>query len=293
MNLSVFGQINLEDSTVQVVAFWDKNEKQSYTVTTDKFKIKGTDTTSREVIKYDLDITVLDSTAKFYTVEWFYKNYQVETNNEFTRKAAAISKDMKVIIKTDELGSFAEVVNWKEVRDYTKKSINTLRKDVKNVPGMDQIMDRIEQAFSSKEAIESVIIADIHQFLLFHGVRYELGKPLEGKIKVANVMGAKDFDSDLSVYLDEIDSEDDNYIMRASQVVDEEQLIDATVNYLASMMDKKKGKVIKREDIKGLKHEMLTGSRIHNSGWVIYSVQTKTVTSDNLTNVEERVIEIK
>lgn len=291
MTISVFGQINLPDSTVQVIGYWDKNEKQSYTVTTEKFKVKDADTTSREAIKYDIDVTILDSAAKSYTMEWFYKNYQVKSDNEFSRKAAALANDMKVIIKTNELGVFSEVVNWKEIRDETRKTMKTLRKDFKHVPAMDRIMDRLEASFSSKEAIEGMMVADIQQFLTFHGAKYQLGEVLEGKIKVPNILGAKDFDSAFNVYLDEINAEDNNYIMRASQAVDEEQLIQATLNYLASMSDKK-GAGPKREDLKELKHETLTSSRIHNSGWVIYSIQTKTVTSENNSQIEERIIEI-
>lgn len=48
---TTFGQIHLEDSTVQVIGFWDKNEKQNYAVSLEKIKIKGADTTSREMIK--------------------------------------------------------------------------------------------------------------------------------------------------------------------------------------------------------------------------------------------------
>ena len=46
-------------------------------------------------------------------------------------------------------------------------------------------------------------------------------------------------------------------------------------------------------EIKELKNETVTASRIQGTGWVIYSVQTITVTAENITNIEERIIEIK
>lgn len=49
----------------------------------------------------------------------------------------------------------------------------------------------------------------------------------------------------------------------------------------------------KREDLKDLKNETLTASRIHGTGWIVYSVQTITIISDNVTNIEERTIELK
>lgn len=293
MTLSAFGQINLADSTVQVIGYWDKNEKQTYKVATEKFKLKGLDTISREVTHYEIDVTILDSTAKSYTMEYFYKNYQIKTDNEFSKKLASIAQDIKVIAKTNEMGVFEEVLNWKEVRDYTKKGFDLLRKDYKQVKGMEQILNNVEKSFSTKEAIEATSINDIHQMHFFHGVKYLLGEELEGKLKVPNILVGEDFEADMSIYLDEINADDNNYIMRASQYVDEEQLIEATIKYLQKMSPKKGGINIKREDIKDLKHEVLTSSRIHNSGWVIYSIQTKTVSSDDITNIEERIIEIQ
>lgn len=62
-----FGQINMADSTVQVVTYWDKREKKSYSVTAERFKIKNSDTISRERTTYDVEITVLNTNDKSYT----------------------------------------------------------------------------------------------------------------------------------------------------------------------------------------------------------------------------------
>ena len=48
-----------------------------------------------------------------------------------------------------------------------------------------------------------------------------------------------------------------------------------------------------RDELKDLKNDVQTASRIHGSGWPIYSVQTKTVTDGSNTSIKERVIEIK
>lgn len=47
-----------------------------------------------------------------------------------------------------------------------------------------------------------------------------------------------------------------------------------------------------RKDIKGIVNQTDLASRIHDSGWVIYSIQTKTVSAEDATNIEETVIEI-
>lgn len=291
--LTTFGQINMVDSTAQVITYWEKGDKQNYSLIAEKIKIKKNDTTSIEVTTYDVEISVLNANDKSYTIEWFYKNIATNSLNPTVQKLMNITKDMKVVYKTDELGVFIEVVNWKEIKSYIQKATSTLRQDFKDIPEMDKVLKQIEATYSTKEAIESASIKDIQQFHTFHGAKYKLGEVLEGQLKVPNIYGAEPFDSDFTVYLDEINEEDNNFIMRATQEVNKEQLTNATFDYLTTMAKNMKVDPPKREDLKDLTNETLTASRIHGTGWVIYSVQTTTVTSDNITNIEERIIEIK
>lgn len=286
-------QINMEDSTVQAIGYWDKNEKQSYTIQMDKYKLKGTDTSSKEVIRYEVDISIVDSSAKSYNIEWFYKNFSIDSENDLVKKIASIAEDMKVIIKTDENGAFTEVVNWKEVRDYMRKAIVKMKEELKSIPNIDAVIKQVENTYSSREAIESAAIKEIQQFYTFHGGKYKLGETVEGKIKVPNIFGSEPFDADFSLSLDEINVEDNNYVMSASQSVDKEQLIQATFDYLVSMAKNMGIDPPKKEDLKDLQNQTAVASRIHGSGWVVYSVQTETVNSGDQTNVEETVIEIK
>ena len=111
LSVKIYGQINMNDSTVQVIGYWDKNEKQSYIVTQEKYKIKDSDTTSREFYKYAVDITIIDSTADSYIIDWFYKDYEINSENALINKLASITEDMIVKIRTNELGVFQEVIN--------------------------------------------------------------------------------------------------------------------------------------------------------------------------------------
>lgn len=290
---NVFGQINMVDSIAQVISYWEIGEKQNYTISHEKVKLTDSDTTSRELTTYDVEVTVLEQTDKSYTVQWLYKNINTDNTNPTIQKLLNISKEMTVIFKTDELGVFIEVVNWQEVKDYILKASAALRKEFVNKPEMENILDQLEATYSSKTAIESASIRDIQQFHTFHGAQYKLGEFLEGKMKVPNIYGPEPFDSDFTVYLDEINEENNNFVMRASQEVDKEQLTSATLTYLTTLAEKMKVNPPTKEDIKELKNETVTASRIHGTGWVIYSVQTITVTAENITNIEERIIEIK
>lgn len=292
--MSGLAQINLSDSSVQVINYWDKKEKQTYHITTHKYKIKDADTTSRETMQYDVEVTVKDSTAKSYTIEWFYKNYQVDSDNEITKKMMAASESMKVVFKTDELGAFVEVINWQEVRDMIKESLKKLAKESSSIPNFNEVLQQVEGMFSSKESIESAAIRDIQQFHTFNGAKFKLAEVIEGQLKAPNLYDSnKPFDSDFQVYLDEINAEENNYVMRASETINKEQLKEATIKYLSDVAKRINAPAPNFNDLKELSNETHTASRIHNTGWVIYSIQTKTVSSGNQINVEERIIELQ
>ncbi len=293
LSSSLFGQISAKDSTVQVIGYWAKQETQSYNVSYEKFKIKSKDTISRELMKYEVDIKIIDSTENSYTIEWFYKNYSIDTENELVRKLTSIANDISVKIKTDEFGAFIEIVNWEDVRDYLSKVTESLKDELKAVPNYKKIIADVMSIYATKESIEANAIKDAIQFYHFHGLKYNLGEELEGELETANNYGGKPFETDVRFSLDEINEIDGNSIIRSNYVINSKQLTDATYTYL-----KNTGtfgdKFPPRNEFPSLTNETNTASRIHGeSGWIIYSIETKEITAEETTNIEERIITIK
>jgi len=290
--LATFGQINMADSTVQVITYWDKGEKQNYTVNEEKIKLKGTDTTSIEKTNYDVEITVLKQTHKSYTVQWLYKNVKTNNTNSIIQKMMGVVENMKIIYKTDELGNFVEIENWKEVRSYIQKATDALKKEFKAIPEIDKIITQVAKTNSTKDAIESTPIKEIQQFHNFHGVKYKLGKVIEGQIEGV-LYGTEPVDCDTTVCLDEINEEDNYFIIRSTQKMNKEQLANAAFNYMKILTKDTKIDLLKREDLKDSKSEVSTVSQISGTGWVIYSVQTAIATIDDTTSIVKREIKIQ
>jgi hypothetical protein len=293
LSLSLFGQISAKDSTVQVIGYWSNQETQSYNVSYEKFKIKRKDTISRELMKYEVDIKIIDSTENSYTIDWFYKNYSIDTENELVRKLASIANDISVKIKTDEYGAFIEIVNWKEVRDYLVKGAEKLKVELKEVPNYKEIIANVMSIYSTKESIEANAVKDALQFYKFHGVKYNLGEELEGVLETSNNFGGEPFKTDVRFSLDEINEIDGNSIFRSNELINSKQLTDATYKHL-KMLGTFGDKIPPRNEFPSLTNETNTASRIHGeSGWIIYSIETKEITAEETTRIEERVIEIK
>lgn len=293
LSTGAFAQINMNDSTAQVIGYWDMNEKQSYIITWEKYKITDSDTTSTESYKHAVDMTIVDSTANSYVIDWLYRDYEIQSDNELIQKLASITEDMTVRIRTDELGVFQEVVNWKEIRDYILKATKLLKKETQNIPNLDKIINQVEGMYSSKESIELGAVKEIQQYYTFHGSKYKLGEELSVDMQAANLYGGDPFDMKVTIWLDKLNPDDNNFIIRMKQSVDADQLTNATYDYLVNIAETMKVPAPKKEDIPPLKNENWTASRIHDSGWIIYSIETKEVKAEGVTHIEERIIEIQ
>lgn len=288
---TIFCQINLEDSTAQVIGYWEIGEQETYSVSYETYKVKDTDTTDRELITYDVGITIIDSTEKTYIIEWDYKNFDVETNNPLMEKIIKTSEDIKVQIQTDEFGSVLGVVNWEEVRDYMNISMDSVRVEFEKIPEVKKIFDQISNQYQSKEAIEGNAIKDAIQFYSFHGAQYTLNEELTGDIQLMNNYGGKPFDTKLTVKLEDINEND--IVLRMSQIVDAKQLTDATYDFMKGMGTL--GELLPpREEFPLFENNVWTASRIHpNSGWILFSIETKVIATDETIKIEERIIELK
>lgn len=291
---SSFAQIDMNDSTVQTVAYWDKNETYSYLVTSSKFKVSKSDTTDREVLKYELVITVKDSTATSYTVEWHYKNFQYDSKNELLKKLASISENLRILIKTNEFGAFQEVVNWKEVSAAMKKSVDIVKKEFKSLPNLDEIIKPFEATFATKQGIENTVMTDAQQYYTFHGGKYKLGEVVNAKIQLPNNYGGAPIDADLTVRLDEINPDDNNYVIRYWQSADSKQLTDASFEFIRKLAATTGAKnAPTRDQMPAATHEEDVASRVHGTGWVIYTVRTKVIEIEGVASVDEMIIELQ
>lgn len=81
--------------------------------------------------------------------------------------------------------------------------------------------------------------------------------------------------------------------MRFYQSIDSIELTNLTFNYLTNMAKMMKTTPPKRENMPIVKNEIWRAARIHNGGWPIYSIETKETKSEDVTLVEERIIELQ
>lgn len=286
-------QMNFQDSSAQVITYWAVGESYEYDVSLQKVKYNDSDTLSNETMTYTVDVTVIDSTTDSYTVEWLYKNYKTNSKNPIVQKITNLSDDISVKIRISETGVILEVVNWEEVRDYMKKSMKELEKDYSKLPGLKAVFDQLETMYSTKASLEAIAIQDAQQFHNFHGGRYVLHDTLTGELLTQNTNDiTKPFDTNVTILLEDIDEENNEYRIRSFQEINSEQLTESTFQYLKKMSENMGSKPPIRTDIPSLINTTELVSRIHNTGWVLESILWKEVNADGITNMEIRTINL-
>ena len=285
-------QINMEDSTVQVIGYWDKNEKQSYQIQEKKATVVNEDTTSSQEFSYKVDVQIVDSTAESYTIEWKYFDYKYISGPQELKTILTAYQPTKVLVKTDEMGMFAEIINSAEISAAMTKRLKNLIKKYKSDQYLVSEFTALIDKYASKDAVEQLALSEIQQYYNYHGGRYKLDENLSATVKSPFLNLEEGIDAELNVWLSEINVDDNNYILQMSKILDEEAM--KKLMYEEAKNDPELTPDEKPEihDMPQLKVETWAASRIHNSGWIVYSVQTVEVLFDNEKSTEERTIEL-
>lgn len=293
LSFSAQAQINLNDSTVKAIAYWEKGEKQSYAVVSESYKIINEDTTNHQIIRYKVDINIIDSTANAYIMDYHYHSYQVQGDEILEKIMKKMSTDLTVRVKTDELGTFQEVENWKEVQARVMESLDVVKNELKEIPNFELIIENFKKIYNTKEAIETSAINEIQLFLAFFGIEYKFDQEINSSIKMPNGLGGDPFDTDVVIWLDEVDAEENNYLIRMNRVTNSTQLTKATYEYVNTMAETLGGQKIKFEDFPLVMNNVWTASRIHGSGWVLQAIETKETVSHGVTQINELSITLE
>jgi hypothetical protein len=289
ITFDVYAQITPSDSSIQVVGYWRKNEKQSYQVTNTSYKLIDGDTSSLEVLTYEGDITVIDSTAKSYTIEWKYKNTDASRTNKYMQSLTSLMNGTRVIIKTDEFGRFEEVVNWKEVGDDIRKAMDKLRKDHKGDMPASQTKRSTKKFITTKASIESQSINEILQFYAFHGNVFKLNEERRNQL-VSNAMPGYPVEYEELIVATNVNVQHGISLIRMWKRYDPSQATDRAyeMNRQMALATGTTKDLPKRENMPDMHYTELTFSHVHiPTGWIIKSALLKHTVTGSETEVHK------
>lgn len=230
--LITYGQI---DSTkIAFIAYWSKGDDYNFKVSKVEREWKNDVLTKKDSSQYIANFKVLDSTENFYKIQWTYKNNVVST---FQEKAEKLFDDKeavdqilkkndlsKVIYKTDELGEFIEILNWKELGESTtlllQEMLNSFeRKNPEKVNDLRKALNPIIEIYSSKQGIEQLAIRELQYFHFPFGYEYDITAPIEYEQELPNVLGGKPIMANATLTFEEVDFENGVCTLKEETVI--------------------------------------------------------------------------
>lgn len=164
-----YGQLKPADSSFTCKANWRKGDEKSFSIQRTKENILSGTTQPPFTFTYEAVVTILDSTAEGYKIQWvFHLPELVKKTNPELAAALPVYEGLHMIFLTTREGAFVELINWQEVRDAYIKMM-----EVSLPPNPDaETKAAIEKSialFNSKEMVESTMIPDIQLFYSPYG----------------------------------------------------------------------------------------------------------------------------
>lgn len=291
LSLKLSAQIDMRDSTAQVISYWMLGEVENYQVTETELVQTKVDTVSFISNSYDLEVKVTDSTSVGYILDWTRTNFQFSNSASLDVQLAAVLSNTPILLTTDIYGGSIQVLNWEDIANLVKSKCSPLLAKYADNPSTLSKINQVIRKHSTKESIETFVVRDVNQYFAYHGAKYKLGETITDAIKIPNNYGGDPLDSSAALVLDELLPENDTYIIKSFQNINPQQLTAVTYDYL-SRLNLVDGALPAYEDFPTVLKQIWGGSEIQSStGWVIYSQESEQVTSGDDVTLNERIIE--
>ena len=138
--------------------------------------------------------------------------------NPHLADSLTIFNGFNIVYKTDEMGGFAELVNWKEVRDaYIGMAELSIPRN-KDATA-DSIMDRVKAMFSTKSMVENAFIQDIQIYHSPYGSTYST-RGTKVSTQLPNPFGQEPLPAVASTRITELRPKQDYFKLNYTQEID-------------------------------------------------------------------------
>lgn len=282
------GQNRITDTSATCIAFWKNGENRVLQILHGKEKYDSLKQRSKTTVSYEAHIKIIDSTATGFTIEWVYKNFtSSDLNEQSSGEVNTIMEGLKILYKTDDVGSFSELLNWQEVRDFY---FNTLEKSLGSKPenkATTSALNQVKAMFQSKENIEAVLIREIQLYHTPYGTEYSLrGETIETAL--ANISGGAPFPAKIIIKLNELNPEKDYCYVSLNQTIDKEKAGPIIIELLKHVGGSStKDADINKKDIENMEISDLNEFVYSiNTGWLSRVIYKRTATISNTKQIE-------
>lgn len=138
----------VNDTTLAVIAWFDKRDTVTYWIEEANWKVNGKDTVKTTGVSTKVMITVTDSTRKGYRMEYKFLDFQCDTLTDptldaFQRNVVNLLSDRltgaSIRFRTNEYGHITKYDNLGQIRKRTKGLCRSVMQEMMNLPWADSL----------------------------------------------------------------------------------------------------------------------------------------------------------
>ncbi len=177
------------DSSVAVIAWFDKRDTMTYWINEGSWTVKDGDTTKISGVSTKVMLTVTDSTKKGYGIEYKFLEFQNDTVDgsplgDFQNRLVARLSDKiagtTIRFRTDEYGRIKKYENLKEIKKQARELFDSACEEMMKLPVMDSLksvginLDAILKGVDIDPIVDGYT-EEIETLFNCHGKEYKVG----------------------------------------------------------------------------------------------------------------------
>ncbi len=184
-----------QDSTINIIAWFNKHDTITYRVNEFSWKLTGTDTVLTASYSMIARINVVDSTANGYKIDYTFLDFPTDTlpdsasvidkfQNQITDKLARKIVGTTVHFETDEYGRITKYKNLGQIKKQAKSLFKEALNEFSKIP---EIQGLKEMGFNIKDYAKNVdtdklvdsYLEELNMLFMYHGLSMQPGENTE------------------------------------------------------------------------------------------------------------------
>lgn len=186
-----------QDSTINVIAWFNKHDTVTYVVNESSWKLNGTDTVLTASYSMTARINVVDSTANGYKMDYTFLDFPTDPlpdsastidrfQKQITDKLARKIVGTTVHFETDEYGHITKYNNLGQIKKQAKSLFKEALNEFSKLP---EIQELKKMGFDVKDYAKNVdtdklvdgYLEELNMLFMYHGLSMALGESTENE----------------------------------------------------------------------------------------------------------------
>jgi hypothetical protein len=281
-----------QNSTASCITNWRLGDTKIYSIVHEKNAVGSDGKSSTFTIAYEAWVTVIDSSAKSYTIKWVFHQPKKSNLLSALSDSLPIYNGTSMIFRITDVGGFIELLNWEEVRDVYVHMLELSIPKRMDSSAM-AALQASKNIFNTKEMVESSLIQEIQLFHAPYGYKFS---PVEttAKTEIGNPFGGEPFPAVQTSKITELDPKKDEFTLTFNLRVDKGN-VKGIIDSLLKKMNIKEGKEMQtaREQYSFDLHDFSEYHFIRSSGWIRRLYYKRTAVLSGTTQSDAYTITLK